>query len=609
MPPLTNRSFFFSVGIVAIIMCAVNIQIMRFHPLTDAEVSFANYFNTNVDHSERNPRAGNNRLYVANRNQTQRNQHSLQIEHSKKLTATNIDGNDARTTGQLADGVTSASTKTQNAVQNITTLAQARKHLLTPINSSPIHTSQYTIRMNSWRRNEQLLISINHHAKCEGVAAIQIIWCDMENEPPSEVVNHKSGKIVIERHTINSLNERYKILEPPPTLGILSLDDDVLRPCEVLDATFIRWTRHPERIVGFYARSHLPASATKSSNIPWTYNKVAPHEQYSMTLPSKIAFIHRDYLNLYIATLPRPIYEHIDKHFNCEDIAMSYFVSAMTEGRPPLLGDHWAVATQIQLYSDDGLSWKIQHIVSQSVLLMTYIIVDIIVISNFLYNIIAPYKGSRNNCVNDFAKYLGLKEGGKLDDGLDVIPLKFGQVQNDNPSCFGYGDEPECWSKIDPHSFSHAPRLRHLVEDLQHRESIGESDVNNTLWLSDMRVNMQAEAKRAGLVKGSLEYKLRWQFKCPRFSSSDKQTQFCAIIKPMKFTEQPTIPVCDITNGVLMYMEPPKGMSTREYAATITDDSSCDIFGDCSSCMLTSVATDSCNVTINQKSSTIEAQC
>ena len=230
--------------------------------------------------------------------------------------------------------------------------------------------------MNSWRRNEQLLISINHHAKCEGVALIQIIWCDKENDPPVEVVNHKSGKILIERHTINSLNERYKILEPTPTLGILSLDDDVLRPCEVLDATFIRWTRHPERIVGFYARSHLPASATKtSSDIPWTYNKVAPHEQYSMTLPSKISFIHRDYLDLYIATLPRPIYQHIDKHFNCEDIALSYFVSAMTDGKPPLLGDHWAVATQIQLTSDDGLSWKFQHVVSRLVSLIPQIFV------------------------------------------------------------------------------------------------------------------------------------------------------------------------------------------------------------------------------------------
>ena len=93
-----------------------------------------------------------------------------------------------------------------------------------------------------------------------------------------------------------------------------------------------------------------------------------------MTLPSKISFIHRDYLDLYIATLPRPIYEHIDKHFNCEDIAMSYFVSSMTEGKPPLLADHWAVETQLQLYSDDGLSWKIQHIVSQSVSLNTFMI-------------------------------------------------------------------------------------------------------------------------------------------------------------------------------------------------------------------------------------------
>ena len=90
---------------------------------------------------------------------------------------------------------------------------------------------------------------------------------------------------------------------------------------------------------------------------------VGPTNQYSMTLPSKACFIHRDYLDLYIATLPRPIYRYIDDNFNCEDIAMSYFVSALTAGKPPLLSDHWSVGTQSQLYSQNGLSWKNAHIV------------------------------------------------------------------------------------------------------------------------------------------------------------------------------------------------------------------------------------------------------
>jgi hypothetical protein len=166
---------------------------------------------------------------------------------------------------------------------------------------------------------------------------------------------------VIERHVINSLNERYRILEPTPTLAVLSLDDDVLRPCEALDAAFIRWIRHPDRIVGFNARSHL---SDPDSSVQWEYSMVRQGNRYSLTLPSKAAFIHRDYLDLYTAALPRSIYKHIDENFNCEDVAMSYFVSAMTRGKPPLLGDHWTVESQLQVYSQNGLSWKGEHVVS-----------------------------------------------------------------------------------------------------------------------------------------------------------------------------------------------------------------------------------------------------
>jgi hypothetical protein len=213
--------------------------------------------------------------------------------------------------------------------------------------------------MNTWHRNEQALASINHHAKCEGVISIQIIWCDKDNEPPEEILKHTSGKVVIERHEVNSLNERYNILTPVTTLAVLSLDDDVLRPCEALDAAFIRWTRHPERIVGFYARTVLGVGY----NTQWMYSQTIMRNRYSITLPTKACFIHRDYLDLYIAALPRPIYRRIDEHFNCEDIAMSYFVSSLTEGKPPLLSDEWTITSQIELYSQNGLSSKNGHLV------------------------------------------------------------------------------------------------------------------------------------------------------------------------------------------------------------------------------------------------------
>jgi hypothetical protein len=119
----------------------------------------------------------------------------------------------------------------------------------------PIDVDQYTIRINTWQRPEQLLLSVDHHASCPGVAQIQVVWCDKEEEPPAELYNYTN--VIIERHEVNSLNERFNILSPTPTLGILSIDDDVLRPCEAIDAGFFKWTRSPDRMIGFDARVHV----------------------------------------------------------------------------------------------------------------------------------------------------------------------------------------------------------------------------------------------------------------------------------------------------------------------------------------------------------------
>jgi hypothetical protein len=136
--------------------------------------------------------------------------------------------------------------------ENTPKVSQHRR--LTPLVQT-IDREQYTIRINTWKRQEQLLLSVEHHSSCPGVAEIQVIWCDKEEEPPAALFNF--SKVVVERHDVNSLNERFNILSPPPTLGILSIDDDVLRPCEAIDSGFFKWTQNPDRMVGFDGRVHV----------------------------------------------------------------------------------------------------------------------------------------------------------------------------------------------------------------------------------------------------------------------------------------------------------------------------------------------------------------
>ena len=406
-----------------------------------------------------------------------------------------IEGVDAATIQRLLDKHNIDAEDTQSKM----TLGGAHSHKLTPLlpNNNSIDSSQYTIRMNTWHRNEQLLLSVNHHAQCDGVAEIQIIWCDTQNDPPENIVHHTSGKVKIERHGINSLNERFKIvLDNTPTIGILSLDDDVLRPCEALDAAFLRWTRHPERMVGFDVRTHVVDHNDANTSVDddkkseeeeeegditatttnWKYGYMSTTEKsnsYSLTLP-RASFLHKDYLDLYIAAMPRPIYLYVAQHFECEDIAMSFFVSSLTGGKPPLITDYWAVKSMVKLYSEEKISGGKDH------------------------------KVARDNCVDSFAGMLGVKEDGEWGP-LQTAELVHG---GEKDRMFGYGAEPEDWDSMDEASIS-STRLRELVGTMKALKTKSHND--QVKWLKKKKYQTEKEARKVGMIEKTVEWKERWK--------------------------------------------------------------------------------------------------
>jgi len=408
----------------------------------------------------------------------------------------NIQGVDAATLQRLLDKHNIDPDDTHSKM----TLQEAHSHKLAPLlppdnNNNNIDTSQYTIRMNTWHRNEQLLLSINHHAQCEGVAEIQIIWCDTLNDPPGSVLHHSSGKVKIERHDINSLNERFKIVLDTPTLGILSLDDDVLRPCEALDAAFLRWVRHPERMIGFDVRTHVVVEVEnsvdndggvvgkkneeeekkKKTTTNWKYGYMSTTEKsnsYSLTLP-RASFLHKDYLDLYIMAMPRPIYLYVAQHFECEDIAMSFFVSSLTGGKPPLITDYWAVKSMVKLYSEKKISGGKDH------------------------------KSARDKCVDRFAELLGVKEDGEWG------PLQTAELVHDvDDPMFGYGAEPEDWDGMDELSLSSA-RLKELVVTMKELKTKSYND--QLKWLKRKKYVTMKEAKKVGMIEKTEEWEKRWR--------------------------------------------------------------------------------------------------
>jgi Glycosyl transferase family 64 domain len=94
---------------------------------------------------------------------------------------------------------------------------------------------------------------------------------------------------------------------------------------------------------------------------------------------TKFCFVHRDYMNLYMERLPKPILDTVAENVNCEDIAMSLLISSMTQGQPPLLADAWAMSTHMPLRVNREISGGKNH------------------------------KKLRGQCVDTFAQLLSLK--------------------------------------------------------------------------------------------------------------------------------------------------------------------------------------------------------
>ncbi|CAK9191255.1 unnamed protein product [Sphagnum troendelagicum] len=213
---------------------------------------------------------------------------------------------------------------------------------------------QYTVLINTWRRNDLLKKSVAHYTQCNGVNAIRVVWS--EPEPPSnslhlELVqsveasnlhnnnrhNHKIS-FQFDTHETDDLNNRFKPLNGLHTDAIFSIDDDVVVPCALLEFSFGIWLSAPDSMVGFVPRMHWVQSMKHAvEQEKYTYGgwwSVWWMGSYSMIL-SKAAFIHHKYFELYTHQMPASIHQYVREARNCEDIAMSFLVANATSA-PPL---------------------------------------------------------------------------------------------------------------------------------------------------------------------------------------------------------------------------------------------------------------------------------
>lgn len=172
-------------------------------------------------------------------------------------------------------------------------------------------------------------------------------------------------------------------------------------------------------------------------------------------------------MDIYIKELPPSILDPVAKNFNCEDVAMSFLISSLTDGKPPLLADTWAIKSMIKLYVPDKISGTHDH------------------------------KHLRDISVDAFAQTLGLKdpEGSRR--------LRAATLYHKKSSLFDCGDVPHHILERNPKSD------RQIALETMIREWKDHGDVPNKI--KKLMSGPAIHAFRAGLIENSDPWKERFQ--------------------------------------------------------------------------------------------------
>ena len=163
-----------------------------------------------------------------------------------------------------------------------------------------------------------------------------------------------------------------------------------------------------------------------------------------------------------MTNLPRTIFDSVATHFNCEDIAMSMFVTALRGGKSHLLADLWAITSMVKLYSPSSISTTIGH------------------------------KFKRHQCVAEFAKELQLFEG--------KTALRARTLVHNPKTAFEHGVPLGV-------AVSHPPTSRE-VELMASVKGFTKSSMETHAW--KWQISTMWEAMKNGLILNTVPWEERW---------------------------------------------------------------------------------------------------
>ncbi|CAN6464532.1 unnamed protein product [Victoria cruziana] len=204
-----------------------------------------------------------------------------------------------------------------------------------PIDHKSLRSDQLTVLINGFSISRLTLLQeiATVYSSSPVVHSVYVLWGNPST--PSETLRNISfqslgAPIFLLRDASPSLNNRFLPRRFIRTRAVAVCDDDVRIDSNSLRFAFRVWQNHPERIVGFFARTHEFDLSRRS----WMYT--VSSTRFSIIL-TKFMVVSIDYLFEYACRIPASVREIVDKRRNCEDIAMNFAVAARAAAGPILV--------------------------------------------------------------------------------------------------------------------------------------------------------------------------------------------------------------------------------------------------------------------------------
>ncbi|KAL7575840.1 hypothetical protein ACA910_003161 [Epithemia clementina (nom. ined.)] len=259
--------------------------------------------------------------------------------------------------------------------------------------------NSFAVVINTYKRPEMLRDAVQHYGEScgrrVGVSQVFVVWAELQVAPPNpdaffqqqrqqqqeddgasvaqflRILRNNRSQISILRVPRDSLNSRFLPIADLKSQAVFMVDDDVRVDCQSLAKGFEAWKANPLAMVGYYPR--LAALSRTATTIPGKSAKYIYQAwpivwwRHSMNFVlTKASFLHARYLSMYSdpSIHPVQVLEYVDKHMNCEDVAMALLVANATIPTSTTRPNSWesrgsgTVAPSMMIYVEGSVSDK-----------------------------------------------------------------------------------------------------------------------------------------------------------------------------------------------------------------------------------------------------------